>query len=171
MVGICGSIFRCLGKYGRYIHMTDESDKRLLRLLQQNARLSNAELAEQAALSPSSCWRRVRALEEDGTITRYTALVDPRRVGLAFEAIVHVQLDRHDSAGVQAFMTMVRDHDEVVECSATTGTADYHMRVICRDIDAYNQFLERALFRLPCVRSAQTNMVLKKIKSNAPIAG
>ncbi len=147
----------------------DPKDADLLRLLQQDARLSNAELADRTAMSASSCWRRVRAMEERGVITRYAALVDPARLGLTFEAVVHVELTRHDPEAMAAFIAAVQRQPEVVECLATTGAADYHLRVICRDIEAYNRFLDDVLFRLPGLRGAQTNVVLKKIKSQGPI--
>lgn len=151
-----------------------KKDLDLLTLLQDDARLSNSELSERVAMSASSCWRRIKSLEESGIIERYAAILEPSKMGLRFDAIVHVQLARHDSDEVQQFLDMVRARPEIVECTATTGAADYHLRVICKDVGAYNDFLENVLFKLTCLRSAQTNMVLKKIKSNgalkAPLA-
>ncbi|MDF2370472.1 MAG: Lrp/AsnC family transcriptional regulator [Rhizobiaceae bacterium] len=148
----------------------DERDRKLLNLLQQDCRLSNTELAEKVGMSSSACWRRVRALEEAGIIAGYSAIVEPRRLGLTFQAIVHVQLTRHDPAGLEAFKRAVSSRREVQDCFATTGQADYHMRVICADIDAYNHFLEDFLFQLPAVRSAQTNVVLKEIARAGTLA-
>ena len=142
----------------------DEKDRRLLRLLQQDNRISNADLAQKAGLSASVCWRRVRALEEAGVITAHRAELSPRRVGLDFHAIVHVRLTRHNPAHLDEFIRAVSRRAEVIECHATTGPADYHMRVLCRSIDAYNTFLESFLFRLAAVESAQTNVVLREIK-------
>lgn len=144
----------------------DSRDHDLLRLLQTDCRTSNAELAEQVGMSPSACWRRVRSLEEAGVIAFYGAVVNPKAAGLRFQAIVHVQLARHSEADLDAFIRAVSVRAEVVECYATTGQSDYQMRVLCRDIDAYNDFLERFLFRLPAVASAQTNVVLREIKEN-----
>ena len=141
------------------------NDLRLLACLQQDARLSNSELSEHVAMSASSCWRRVKALEESGVIDRYAAILEPSKMGLQFDAIVHVQLARHDSAGVKQFLDMVLERPEIVECTSTTGAADYHLRIVCKDVAAYAEFLDDVLFKLPCLRSAQTNMVLKKIKS------
>ncbi len=148
-----------------------ETDRKLLLLLQQDSRLPNPKLAERVNLSPSACWRRVRALEVSGVITRYAAIVDPRALGLRFEAIVHVHLARHDAAGVAAFIAAVQRRTEVTECYATTGQADYHLRVICQDIETYNDFLETFLFQQSVVNSAQTNVVLRRIKSDAPVTG
>ena len=150
-------------------HLT-KNDIDLLAILQDDARLSNSELSERVAMSASSCWRRVKSLEDSGIIARYSAILEPAKMGLQFDAIVHVQLSRHDSDGVQQFLTMVRDRPEIVECTATTGTADYHLRVVCQDVAAYNTFLEHVLFKLTCLRSAQTNMVLKKIKSHGVLS-
>ncbi|MGY6535772.1 MAG: Lrp/AsnC family transcriptional regulator [Pararhodobacter sp.] len=142
----------------------EERDHQLLALLQDNARLSNQELAERAGMSPSSCWRRVRALEDAGVIRRYRAEIDPRRAGLGFHAIIHVQLTRHARDLVERFVAEVMRHDEVIDCFATTGAADYHLRVLCADLDAFNAFMERTLFRLDGIANIQTNLVLRHIK-------
>lgn len=146
-------------------------DHKLVRLLQQDARQSNAQLAEKLNISASACWRRVKALEDAGVIERYSAMVNPVAMGLGFEAIVHVHLTRHDTQALERFIAAVHLREEVTECFATTGQADYHLRVLCRDIDAYNAFLEDFLFVQPAVNSAQTNVVLRRIKSNAPLGG
>ncbi|OAN80692.1 AsnC family transcriptional regulator [Sulfitobacter sp. EhC04] len=146
-------------------------DHKLVRLLQQDARQSNAQLAEKLNISASACWRRVKALEDAGVIERYSAMVNPVAMGLGFEAIVHVHLTRHDTQALARFIAAVHLREEVTECFATTGQADYHLRVLCRDIDAYNAFLEDFLFVQPAVNSAQTNVVLRRIKSNAPLGG
>lgn len=146
-------------------HMIDDTDRALLNLLQDDAQLSIAQLAERTHLSPSSCWRRVRSLQDSGAIDAYTVRIDPERVGLTFEAIVHLQLDRHDSEGVNRLSDLLETRPEVIDCYATTGAADYHMRILCADIDAYNRFLEDVLFKNSSVRSAQTNVVLKRVKA------
>ncbi|MCC5986590.1 MAG: Lrp/AsnC family transcriptional regulator [Pararhodobacter sp.] len=145
----------------------EERDKRILALLQSNARLSNQELAERAGMSPSSCWRRVRALEEAGVIRGYRAEIDPRRAGLGFHAIIHVQLTRHAREIVERFKAEVMRHDEVIDCFATTGAADYHLRVLCADLDAFNAFMERTLFRLDGIANIQTNLVLSHVKGQS----
>lgn len=144
-------------------------DAKILHVLQLNCRLTIAEVAEKTSLSSSSCWRRIRALEDSGAIEKYAAIVEPKKVGLGFEALVHIQLDRHATEGVQAFVAAIERSPEVVECYATSGVADYHLRIICKDIEVYNQFQENVLFRLSCVRSSQTNIILKKIKTNGPV--
>ena len=136
----------------------------MLALLERDCRLTHAELAERVGLSTSACWRRVRAFEEAGVIERYGAVLSPDKMGLGFHAVIHIQLVRHDPKGVEAFNRAILQRGEVRECFATTGQADYHVRVRCRDITAYNAFLEEVLFRLPAVSSAQTNVILRELK-------
>jgi DNA-binding Lrp family transcriptional regulator len=144
--------------------MLEPKDRRLLAALQKDSRQSTQQLAEAVAMSPSACWRRVRALEEAGVITGYAALVDPAKAGFATSAILHVSLDRHDEKFVDNFVAQVQRRPEVLECFATTGDADYHLRVVVDDMAAYNRFLEEFLFRLPGIRTVRTNVVLKQIK-------
>ncbi len=115
-------------------------------------------------MSASACWRRVRTLESTGVISRYTALVDREKAGFATSAILHVSLDRHDEKIVAQFASRVRQRPEVLECFATTGEADYHLRVVVSDMAAYNRFLDEFMFRLPGVRHVRTNVILKEIK-------
>ena len=146
-----------------------EQDRRLLRALQQDARISNQALAEIAGMSASACWRRVRALEDAGVIRRYAALVDAPSAGLGFHAVAHVTLTRHDHRHVDTFIAEVKLRPEVLDCFATTGEADYHLRVVCENLDAYNRFLEGFLFRLPGIANVRTNLVLKDIKQETSV--
>lgn len=141
-----------------------QQDRKLLMLLQADARISNQDLAERAGMSASACWRRVRALEDAGVIAGYCAIVDPDKVGLGFSAIAHVALVRHETDHVKTFISKVSSRPEVLECFSTTGEADYHLHVVCRDKDAYNDFLENFLFRLPGLANVRTNLVLKDVK-------
>ncbi|MEO3389065.1 Lrp/AsnC family transcriptional regulator [Mesorhizobium sp. CAU 1741] len=146
-----------------------EQDRRLLAALQANARISNQELAEKVGMSASACWRRVRALEQAGAIRRYAAILDGPSVGQAFHAVVHVMLARHDHSHVDTFIAEVQRRPEVLDCFAVTGEADYHLRVTCEDLDAYNRFLEGFLFRLPGIANVRTNLVLKTIKQETAL--
>lgn len=147
----------------------DDRDRRILAHLQADCRLSNADLAERVGMSASALWRRVRTLEEAGVIERFGAVVNPAAMGLGFHAIVHVQLTRHDRDRVIGFIRAVKSRPEVQECYATTGQSDYHLRVLCRDLEAYNAFLEEFLFRQAAVESAQTNVVLRTVKRSGPV--
>ncbi|MDP2493015.1 Lrp/AsnC family transcriptional regulator [Shimia thalassica] len=147
----------------------DDRDRKILESLQRDSRISNADLAEKVDMSASALWRRVRTFEDQGLIARYGAVLDPEVAGLSFQAIVHVQLTRHDSEKLDEFVQAIQSRKEVLECFATTGQADYHMRVICTDLKAYNDFLENFLFRMAAVESAQTNVILRAIKKEAAI--
>jgi DNA-binding Lrp family transcriptional regulator len=146
-----------------------ESDRRILDVLQADARVSNQDLADRSGMSASACWRRVKLLEESGVVSRYAAIIDPSKAGLTFNAIVHVTLSRHEAKHVSTFIARVFDRPEVLECFATTGEADYHLRVLCRDKDAYNLFLDEFLFKLPGVAQIRTNLVLKEIKTHGKV--
>ncbi len=148
--------------------LTDQ-DKQILAVIQRDGRISNQDLADRTAMSASACWRRVRALEETGVIARYVGIVDARRAGMAFHAMVHVKLNRHSRDNVTAFLDRVQRRHEVLDCFATSGDADYHLRVLCPDLDAYNVFLETFLFDLPGIANIQTNIVLKQIKHETAI--
>ena len=144
--------------------MIDPLDGRLLQQLQQDSRQSNQQLADSVGMSASACWRRVAALEASGVITRYAALVDREKAGFSMSAIVHVSLDRHDEQFVSQFVLRVQRRAEVLECFATTGDADFHLRVVVTDMAAYNRFLDDFLFKIPGVRHVRTNVILKEIK-------
>ena len=147
----------------------EPADRRILTILQSEGRISNQELADAAGMSTSACWRRVRLLEESGVIQRYAAIVDPDACGLAFHAVVHVSLSRHDADYQSGFVDAVQKCDAVLDCFATTGDADYHLRVRCADKEDYNQFLEEFLFQLPGIQNVKTNLVLKEIKQRSSL--
>jgi len=148
----------------------DKRDHQIIEQLQKDCRISNTDLAERVGMSASSCWRRVRALEDEGVIEHYSAAINPAKVGLTFQAIVHVQLTRHDPDKNFEFNRAINRRPEVQECYATTGQADYHLRILCDDLNAYNLFLEDFLFRHPAVQSAQTNVVLREVKRSNVIS-
>jgi DNA-binding Lrp family transcriptional regulator len=147
----------------------DKHDRALLKELQQDCQISNQALADRVGLSASVCWRRVNGLEKSGIIRRYSAVIDGAAAGMGFQAVVYVTLIRHESGHLQKFIAAVERREEVLECLATTGDADYHLRVICQDQQAYNRFLEDFLFQIPGIANVKTNLILKEIKSQAYI--
>jgi Lrp/AsnC family transcriptional regulator, leucine-responsive regulatory protein len=149
--------------------MVEEPDQRILAELQKDGRATNLELADAVGMSTSACWRRVRALEEEGIIRGYSALLDREKAGFGTSAILHVSLERHDATFVDQFVAQVSKRSEVLECFATTGDADYHLRVVVRDMQAYNDFLDTFMFRLPGIRYVRTNMILKEIKTSVAL--
>ncbi|NBJ11050.1 Lrp/AsnC family transcriptional regulator [Microvirga arsenatis] len=149
--------------------MLEKQDEHILARLQQEGRTTNQQLAEDVGMSTSACWRRVRALEETGVIVGYSALVNREKAGFSTSAILHVSLERHDAKFVDEFVSRVTARAEVLECFATTGDADYHLRVVVRDMHAYNEFLDGFMFRLPGIRTVRTNVILKEIKTSVAL--
>ena len=142
----------------------DGHDRRILRVLQQQGRITNQELAEQIGLSPAACWRRVKALEASGVIKRFAALVDPARVGQPLSALVMITLRRHSIDSTSDFEARVAQYPEVLQCYATTGNADFVLRVVIEDMAAYDRFLNEKLFTLPGISQVHSNFVLRAIK-------
>ena len=149
--------------------MLGQKDRLLLDELQKDSRLTMQQLAERVGMSSSACWRRVRNLEETGVIDRYAALVNPRRAGFTLSSMTLISLARHEQKNVENFVREVKRHPEVLECFATSGEADFHLRVVVEDMDAYNAFLDDFIFRLPGVSQVRSNIVLKEIKADTAL--
>lgn len=149
--------------------MLETKDRRILAELQRDSRLTNQELADKVGMSSSATWRRVKSLEEAGVIERYTAIVNPKKSGFGLASMVHVSLARHEQTHVEHFVREVLQHPEVLECFATSGEADFHLRVVVEDIDAYNAFLDDFIFKLPGVSQVRSNIVLKEIKADTAL--
>lgn len=142
----------------------DRYDRQILELLQENAQLSNQELAQRIGLSPSPCLRRVRALEESGLITGYRALVDARKLGLTLLALVHIAMDRHTPDRFANFEKQVARLPEVLECLLITGQeADYQLKVIVQDMDAYQALLLNKITRIEGVTGVHSSFVLRTV--------
>jgi len=142
----------------------DRTDIKILSTLQQDGRLSNQGLADQVGISAAACWRRVRALEEDGVITGYAALLDRKRVNLNLCAFVHVTLSRHVKESTTSFEEAILGRSEVLECFATTGDADFILRVVTESIESLDRFLEDFLFALPQISQVRSNIALRELK-------
>ena len=149
--------------------MLETKDRRILAELQQDSRLTMQELAERVGMSSSAVWRRVRALEETGVIDRYAVIANTRKAGFGLSSMVNISLARHEQKNVDQFIREVQRHPEVLECFATTGEADFHLRVVVEDIDAYNRFLDDFIFRIPGVSQVRSNIVLKEIKADTAL--
>jgi DNA-binding Lrp family transcriptional regulator len=147
----------------------DQTDLRILRALQQDAGQSNVELARAVGLSPSPCLRRVKALETAGVIRARTAVIDPAAVGLPLSVFLQVTLERQIEANLEVFERAVAEWPEVVECHLMTGDADYLLRVVAPDLDAFHRFLMRKLTRVPGVASIKSSFALRQIKFGAAL--
>lgn len=142
----------------------DRYDYQILKLLQQDGRMSNQDLADQIGLSPSPCLRRVRALEEAGIIQSYHALVDAKQLGYALMAIISIAMDKHTGERFETFDEQISAIPEVLECLLITGqTADYQLKVIVKDLDHYQDLLLNRINRITGVTSVHTSFVLRKV--------
>lgn len=142
----------------------DRYDRAILQLLQREGRLSNQELAERIGLSPSPCLRRVRALEESGLISGYRALLDAKQLGLSLMALIHISMDRHTPERFDNFEQRIRDLPEVLECLLVTGhDADYQLKVVVRDMEAYQALLLNRITRIEGVSGVHSSFVLRRV--------
>jgi Lrp/AsnC family leucine-responsive transcriptional regulator len=138
-------------------------DRRILEVLQQEGRISNQELADRIGLSPSPCLRRVKALEEAGVIVGYRAMLASRPLGLTLTALVFISMDRHTPDRFTNFETKIAELPEVLECLLITGQqADYQLKVVVRDMDAYQELLLNKLTRIDGVTGVHSSFVLRK---------
>ncbi|MCX7174680.1 MAG: Lrp/AsnC family transcriptional regulator [Proteobacteria bacterium] len=142
----------------------DKFDLQILDQLQRNARTSNNALSERVHLSPSQVSRRIQHLEEIGLVDSYVALLNPLALGLRVTVFTNVSLERHGMNQSDAFDEGVRKLDEVLECYAVTGEADYMLRVLVPDLASLSEFMMHKLLRLPGVSSVKSNVVLQEIK-------
>ena len=144
-------------------HGLDDIDLRILRYMQADARLANVELAERIGLSPSPCLRRLRRLEADGVIHGYMTFVDQTKVGLPVSVFVSVALKEQSEKALEEFEAAVGTLPEVMECYLMTGTSDYLLRVVTRDLADYERFLKHHLTRIPAIASIQSSFALKQV--------
>jgi Lrp/AsnC family leucine-responsive transcriptional regulator len=142
----------------------DRYDRRILGVLQENGRISNQDLADRVGLSPSPCLRRVRALEENGVIAGYRALLDAGKLGLDLLAVLSISMDRHTPERFAAFDAAVTALPEVLECLLITGRdADYQLKVIVRDMAAYQDLLLNKITRIEGVTGVHSSFVLRRV--------
>lgn len=141
----------------------DAIDRKILAALQNDGRITNQQLAEQAGLSPSPCLRRVRLLEQSGAIDRYVALVKPEAVGLSVSAFIRVRLDRQNDRHLAAFENAVSEFPEVMECYLMTGDSDYQLRVLVASLDAFEDFLRSKLTKIEGISEVTTSFALRPV--------
>ena len=143
----------------------DAIDRKLLRLLQQDSRRSVQELGEAVGLSPSSCHRRLKGLEDSGFITGYRAVLDPARLGFSMQFFIEVSLSSQSEPSLDAFEAAVVDIPEVLECHLMAGQFDYILRVTCRDHEDFERLHRRLAARLPGVSRIHSNMSIRTVKA------
>jgi Lrp/AsnC family transcriptional regulator, leucine-responsive regulatory protein len=150
----------------------DRYDRRILETLQRDGRISNQVLAERIGLSPSPCLRRVRALEESGIIAGYRALLDAGKLGLNLMALIHISMDRHTPERFANFEEKVAALPEVLECLLITGQdADYQLKVVVQDMQAYQDLLLNRITRIEGVSGVHSSFVMRRVvdKTSLPL--
>jgi len=140
------------------------SDRRLLKALQTDVTCSQVELAEQAGLSRTSCWRRMREFEEGGLIRQKVALLDPKLAGFGIEVLLMVAMTEHTDENRRQFEDHVLGLGNVLECFSVSGERDYLLQIVAEDMDSYTSFLNSEILKHPAVRSASSTFVLKRVK-------
>lgn len=148
----------------------DKYDKKILHLLQNNARLTNQQVADEIGLSPSACLRRFKALEHSGIISGYKAELDAKMLGLDLVALLHISMDKHTKARFHQFETAIQTLPNVIECLLLTGqSADYQLKIVVKDLEAYQDLLLNHITQISGVSGVHTSFVLRQIISDRPV--
>ena len=152
--------------------IVDSFDRQILRVLQKDGRICNQDLADRIGLSPSPCLRRVRALEESGIVTGYRALIDAKALGYTLMALIYISMDKHTPERFEHFENEISQFSEVQECLLITGQdADNQIKVIVRDMDAFQELLLNRINRIQGVTGVHSSFVLRRVvdKMSVPV--
>lgn len=149
--------------------MDDLYSKKILEALQADARLTVQQISERVGLSATPCWKRIKDMESKGIITGYTVQLDRRKLGLNLLVMAEVNLAHHTDKAVAEFESAVAATPPIVRCFSTTGQADYVLIIMVSDVEQYEQFLVRTLFKLPAVAHVRSSIVLREVKPNSPL--
>lgn len=147
----------------------DSTDRKILSVLQREGRISNVDLADRVALSPTPCLERVRRLEREGFITGYVALADPTRLNLNTQAFIQVSLNNTSTESLRDFAARIRVMPEVESCHMVAGGFDYLLKLRCRDMRHYQHFLGEHLAAIPLVAQTHTYVVIEEVKNETAI--
>jgi DNA-binding Lrp family transcriptional regulator len=147
--------------------MLDKFDAAILKELQEDARLTNAELAQRVGLSAAACWRRVRALEEAAYIKGYRAEIDRRKIGLGVLAFVRLDAERNTGEVTRELEEAIRQIPEIVSCHYISGAGTFELQVVASDLDSFSQFARKVLLNLPNVKDLHTSFSLGEVKANS----
>lgn len=142
----------------------DKTDIRILSYMQENARITHAELAKAVNLSTTPCYNRVKALEEKGLIKQQVTLLEAEKLGLTLNVFIHVTLEKQVEEALKCFEDAIDDRPEVMECYLMTGDEDYLLRVVVADIKALENFILQYLSKIPCVASIRSSFALKQVR-------
>jgi|TARA_B100001105_G_scaffold146435_1_gene117269 DNA-binding Lrp family transcriptional regulator len=147
----------------------DRTDYRILHHIQNNARMTNVDLAEAIGLSPAPCLRRVKALEAAGVIKCYAGIVDAGAVGLPISIFINISLERQERSHLEDFEDSIRSNPEVMECYLMTGSSDYLVRIVVPDLQSFERFLADKLTRIPGVANIQSSFAVKQVVYNTEL--
>ena len=147
----------------------DRTDRALLGALQDNARLTVADLADQVALTTSPCWRRVKLLEEGGYITGYQAILSPKSLGFGVTAFVSIMMESHNKDAARAFEKRLMEIPEIVACHNISGRYDFLLEVLARDLESFGEFAREVLQTLPGVKEIYSSFSYKAVKQRRVI--
>ncbi|MGF1543357.1 MAG: Lrp/AsnC family transcriptional regulator [Parvularculaceae bacterium] len=142
----------------------DQIDHKILRHLQENARITNAELADKVGLSPTPCLRRLRRLEHDGVIVGYRTEINREALGVNVTVLILVKLEREDDATLREFEDAIKQRREVMECHLVTGKFDYFIRVAIPTLADYETFLSETILRMPKVATVESSFTLREVE-------
>ncbi|MDD2700232.1 MAG: Lrp/AsnC family transcriptional regulator [Sideroxydans sp.] len=149
----------------------DNYDLEILRVLQENGRISNQELADRISLTPSPCLRRLHALEDAGLITGYRAMLDAKKLGLSLMALILISMDKHTPERLDNFEAKIAEIPDVLECLLITGQdADYQLKVVVKDMDAYQELLLNRITRIEGVTGVHSSFVLRRVVDKTALA-
>ncbi len=147
----------------------DEADRRLLNALQRDSSVSQAELAEHAAVSPSQVSRRLARLKEEGVLRGIVGVLEPKLAGLTCSAIIRVRLRDHAAANVRAFRDLVERMNEVTLCVMTTGETDYLIKVVARDLPHFQEIVQSKLLRCAAIAHMESSIILEHLKDTTAL--
>ena len=142
----------------------DQIDHKILKHLQENARITNAELADKVGLSPTPCLRRLRRLETDKVITGYHTEINREALGINVTVLILVKLEREDDASLRDFEKAIKKRPEVMECYLVTGKFDYFLRVVIPTLAAYETFLSETILRMPNIATVESSFTLREVE-------
>jgi len=147
----------------------DGIDAKILHLIQDNAALSVADIADKVGLSSSPCWRRIKRMEEIGIIKHRVTILDREKLGLDFEVFVAVKLALPNRVNMEKFEKAVNQMPEVVQCAVVTGAVDFMLRVVTKDMHAYDDFLREVLLGIDLISDVQSRIVLRQSKDTSSL--
>ena len=147
----------------------DKFDIAILRELQSDARITNAELAQRVGLSAAPCWRRVRALEDAGYITGYRAEINRQKIGLGVLAFVRLDAERNTGDATKRLEDAIRQLPEVISCHSISGTGTFELQVVAPDLDSFSRFALKSLINLPNVKDLHTSFSLGEVKASSAL--